>query len=206
MILPALTGRYCAAGLKLALILCLIGGMASVWAQTKDNKAEGKASPNIPNAETKTYDNWTYRCEAPPQDQDQNKDAAAQGNKKQCAILQNLVLKQGGQTVMRVIVALAPEQNQPFALFTLPLGVILPPGVALKIDEAEPLQFPYEICQPDGCKAVLKLDDATIDKLKKGSKAEVTFHGAGRRAVNVPLSLKGFGAAFAALGPPATKP
>ena len=82
----------------------------------------------------------------------------------------------------------------------------LPPGVALKIDEGEPMQFPYEICQPDGCKAVLKLDDPTLDKLKKGTKAEVTFHGAGRRAVNVPLSLKGFSTAFAALGSSATKP
>ncbi len=188
-------------GLKLALILCLAVGAVPVLAENKEDKA-------TENGDARTYDNWTYRCEVPPLNKDQSKDkdaTAAQGNKKQCAIVQNLVLKQGGQTVMRAIVGLAPEQNQPFALFTLPLGVLLPPGVALKIDEDEPLQFPYEICQPDGCKAILKLDDATLDKLKKGTKAEVTFHGAGHRAVNVPLSLKGFSEAFAALGSP-TKP
>ena len=193
-------------GLTLALMLCLIFATTAVRAETKANKTEDKAGVSSPTAEAKTYDNWTYRCELAQQN-DQKKDAAAgRGDKKQCAIVQNLVLKQGGQTVMRVVVGLAPEQNQPFALFTLPLGVILPPGVALKIDEADPLEFPYEICQPDGCKAVLKLDDATIDKLKKGGKAEVSFHGAGRREVKVPLSLKGFGTAFAALTSSTTRP
>ena len=186
-------------GLKLALMLCLTWCAAPVFAETKDGKADTKAAPISPTAEAKTYDNWTYRCETPPENKDKNAAANPGGGKKQCAILQNLVLKQGGQTVMRAVVGLAPEKNQPFALFTLPLGVFLPPGVTLKIDDSEPQQFPYEICQPDGCKAILKLDDATLDRLKKGTKAEVTFQGAGRRDVNVPLSLKGFSTAFAVL-------
>ncbi len=189
---------------KLALTLCLICAPVEILAESKTTKSEDKTAADRPNVETKTYENWTYRCKFLSGNKDQNSDKA--DNKKQCAIEQNLALKQGGQIIMRVIIALAPEQNQPFALFTLPLGVLLPPGVSLKIDEGELLPFPYEICQPDGCKAVLRLDDATLDKLKKGAKAEVAFHGAGRREVKVPLSLKGFGTAFAALTAPATRP
>lgn len=148
----------------------------------------GAVAPAIAAVSDKdTFDNWTVACEA------------GSDGEEQCFIFQNLVLREGGQRVLHVAVGYVPDHTGPVALFTLPLGISLPPGVKMQIDDAEPIRFPVERCEPNGCRAGLKLEGALLEAFEQGTEIKVTFHDAGRQPVSVPLSLQGFSAGLRAL-------
>lgn len=130
---------------------------------------------------------WTVRCEGA--------DTQARG----CIMFQNLVLKTGGQPVLQFAVGYAPADGAPTVILSLPLGISLPPGITMSIDDGKPANFPVERCEPDGCQAGMKLRDATIARLSAGRELTITFHDGERTPITVPLSLEGFGAGFAAL-------
>ncbi|MGE0485389.1 MAG: invasion associated locus B family protein [Gammaproteobacteria bacterium] len=138
--------------------------------------------------EDREYGAWTLRCEQA------DADAAME-----CILQQNLVLRTGGQPVLQFALGLAPDDHQPTVVLKLPLGIYLPPGITLRIDDGAPATFPVERCDPDGCQAVMKMREATLATLRSGQRFTITFHDSERRAIDMPLSLDGFGAAYDAL-------
>lgn len=135
--------------------------------------------------ETK-FDAWTLRCEEASE-------------ARQCIMLQNLVLIGGGEPVLHFSIGLAPSGGTPTALISLPLGISLPPGVSVRIDDGKSANFPVERCEPDGCQAGMHLRDATVDQLKHGNKLEITFFDGERQPIVVEVPLAGFAAAFVAM-------
>lgn len=138
--------------------------------------------------ETEKYGNWTAKCE--------ESKGKVQGG---CFIFQNLVLREGGQRVLQFAVGYVATTDAPIALLSLPLGISLPPGVTIRIGDAQPTRVIVERCEPNGCRAGLKLNDALLTQLKRGTQLTVTFHDAERRPIEVPLSLDGFEAGLEAL-------
>ncbi len=136
----------------------------------------------------KVYKNWTVGCEK-----------AKESDVEQCYIFQNLVLKQGGQRVLHVAVGHLAKDNRPAAIITFPLGISLPPGVFIKVDEEEPIRFSIERCQASGCIGALALNESLLGSMRKGNQARITFYDATRREIGVPVSLSGFTAGFGAL-------
>ena len=136
------------------------------------------------------FGSWTLRCSAT---------ASAGETQRECMMFQNLVLKTGGQPVLQFGIGMAPPDNLPTVLVSLPLGISLPPGITIQIDSGSPATFPVERCEPDGCRAGIKLRDATVQQLSQGKQLHVTFYDGARKPLKVPLSLDGFGAAFKAL-------
>jgi invasion protein IalB len=149
-----------------------MGGITS-WAWAQDSQ---------------TYGNWTAKCEAP-------KDGIEGG----CFIFQNLVLREGGQRVLQVAVGYVPNSQEPIALLSLPLGISLPPGVSIEIKADAPLRFPVERCEPNGCRAGLKLQREFLEQLAHADQMTVRFHDAQRQPIEVPLSLKGLADGLQAL-------
>ena len=146
---------------------------------------------NAVHAESKsgqTFKDWRLQCDVPPE-----------GSEERCFMVQNLVMREGGQRLLNVAVGYLAETETPAIIFTLPLGVSLPPGVSLQVDEGETKKFPVERCTENGCIAGLALDDASLATFKEGIKANVTFSDGARRPVTVPVSLKGFSAGFTAV-------
>lgn len=139
-------------------------------------------------AEEQAYGEWTVRCEA-----------VSAGAPRECIMFQNLVLRTGGQTVLQFAVGLAPADSTPTVILSLPLGIALPPGVAIRIDDGKAAKFPVERCEPDGCRAGMKLRPATVKQLGAGEKLTITFFDGERQPIEMPLSLAGFNAAFEAL-------
>lgn len=146
------------------------------------------AAPSVYSDATETHGSWTVRCATI---------AASAG--RECIMFQNLVLKSGGQTVLQFSVGLDPADRTPTVILSLPLGISLPPGVAIRIDEGKPAKFPVERCAPDGCRAGIKLRPATVEQLGAGKQLTITFFDGGRQPIKVPLSLDGFNAAYKAL-------
>ena len=132
-----------------------------------------------------THGSWTVRCDSPDESEEH-----------ECIMFQNLVLKTGGQPVLHFAIGIAPADNTPTVILSLPLGISLPPGISIQIDDGNKANFPVERCEPDGCRAGMKLRDATIEQLIAGNRLTITFHDGERQPITVPLSLDGFGESY----------
>ena len=131
--------------------------------------------------DTGKFGNWTAKCEETR--------GEVEGG---CFIYQNLVLREGGQRVLQFAVGYVERSSDPIALLSLPLGISLPPGVTIRVGDSEPTPVMVERCEPNGCRAGLKVDSALLARLLAGRELTVTFHDAKRHPIEVPLSLEGF--------------
>lgn len=139
-------------------------------------------------ATEQVFDSWTVRCEQVDGD-----------GAPECIMYQNLVMRTGGEPVLQFSVGLAPPDDLPTVVLNLPLGIYLPPGIGMRIDDGTTARFPVERCDPDGCQAVLKLREATLAQLRAGRQLTIEFHDGERVPLSMNLSLTGFGAAFDAI-------
>ena len=80
-----------------------------------------------------------------------------------------------------------------------PLGVLLPAGVAIKIDAKEPRGAQFDVCLPSGCAMQQPVNDALLAELKAGNTVTVLLIAAPKREIKVDVSLKGFTKAYKAL-------
>ncbi len=94
---------------------------------------------------------------------------------------------------------LAGENGEPieaFAEIVVPLGVYLPGGLGLKVDEAPAKAAPYERCIDEGCVVRAPISAKMLGDMKAGSTAYIVVFGGPERPVQIPISLAGFTAAF----------
>ena len=139
-------------------------------------------------AREKDFRDWRLRCAKEKDD-----------GPERCFIMQIAKTEKDRRDVLRIGVRY-PEPDKPAMVFlTLPLGVYLPTGLLLQIDDGETLRIPVEICLPNGCHTRMTLDSALLKTLKGGKAAKLAFHGSQQQKITVPVSLAGFTAAFAAL-------
>lgn len=135
-----------------------------------------------------SFGNWLIRC-----------GPSGSETERDCFLFQNLVLKEGGQRVLQVAVGFVDNAPEPIALLSLPLGISIPPGASISIDQQDDLDLQIERCEANGCRAGLKLNAELIQKFKDGAGLAVTFHDGKRRPIEVPLSLEGFRDGYLAL-------
>lgn len=138
----------------------------------------------------KVYQDWTVRCDPNPSNK-------AEGG---CYLLQSVVNSETKQPVMQIRIGLLKEDHQPVAVITVPLGIRLPPGVTLQIDEQQPTRIAIERCMPEGCVVQFRLSPELVATFKGGVGGKVIFQDPTGRAVPVPFSLKGFTAGLGSLG------
>jgi invasion protein IalB len=72
---------------------------------------------------------------------------------------------------MPVVAAVLIEpENEPKKVLriTLPLGMSIPPGTRVIVDNSQPMTGPYVICFNNGCIADYEASGELIEKLKKG--------------------------------------
>jgi invasion protein IalB len=158
--------------LLVTLVAALLGSPSSVMA-AKDGD---------------TFQDWTMRCEK-----------AEETGPEQCHVFQNAKDEKTGRDVAQMAVGRVPNDPKPLVIVSLPLGVYLPPGVLIQVDDKEPIRIPIEVCDPAGCRAGFPLTNEVQATFKAGLTANVTVQDAAGRQASVPLSLKGFTAALNAL-------
>ncbi|WP_227814531.1 invasion associated locus B family protein [Nitrogeniibacter aestuarii] len=132
-----------------------------------------------------TFDDWKIECE-------KQEGAPAE----LCHAFQLVTMKDSDKRVLHVAIGYPPDQPDPIAIFTTPLGVALQAGVQIKIDDKEPKGIAFNVCNNNGCQAAVKLDAASLEELKMGNAMTVTFGNLKRQGLNVPVSLKGLTAAL----------
>lgn len=135
------------------------------------------------------YKDWGYKCETP------------KGfDQKICFIFQRISNKENNKKIADITIAYSPKADKPIMVVVLPLGVLLPAGIQLKIDQGdEAARAQFVQCIQDGCQARLELDSKLIKKMKSGNKLRVAFFTPLKKQLAFPVSLNGFTAAINSL-------
>jgi invasion protein IalB len=98
--------------------------------------------------------------------------------------------------ILVVIVLNTADRKTRLMRVIAPLGVLLPPGVSLRIDNAEAGRLSFLQCLPNGCVGQLAMDQALIDKLKTGKTATLGIFQTPEEGVGVQAPLAGFKEAY----------
>lgn len=135
-----------------------------------------------------SHGDWQMRCEVPP------------GAKtEQCALVQNVAAEDRPNLTLLVIVLKTADQKSRLLRVVAPLGVLLPSGLGLKIDDKDIGRAGFVRCLTTGCVAEVVMDDALLAQLKTGKNATFIVFQTPEEGVGIPVSLSGFGPGVEAL-------
>jgi invasion protein IalB len=131
------------------------------------------------------YDDWQLRCDTLPGAQHE-----------QCALMQNVVTEDRPNVGISVIVFKTADQKSRLMRVVAPMGVLLPTGLGLKIDQVDAGRTGFVRCLLNGCVADVVLDDNLVKQLRAGQTATFIIFQTPEEGIGVPISLKGFSQAF----------
>ena len=80
-----------------------------------------------------------------------------------------------------------------------PLGILLPAGLGLKVDQVDVGRAGFVRCLPTGCVAEVVMEDKLIDQLSNGQTATFIIFNTPEEGIGIPLALAGFKEGFAEL-------
>ncbi len=80
-----------------------------------------------------------------------------------------------------------------------PLGVLLPSGLGLKIDNEDVGRAGFVRCVAEGCLAEVIMENELLGKLRRGSQATFIVFETPEAGIGIPISLTGFSAGYDAL-------
>lgn len=131
------------------------------------------------------FGDWDMRCRTPV--------GAA---KQQCALVQKVSAEdQPNLTLMAVALKTADGKSHLLRV-VVPLGVLLPSGLGLKIDGTDIGRVNFVRCIVEGdvhgCVAETVLDDKLLKQLENGKVATFIIFQTPEQGVGIPLQLKGF--------------
>src|ERR1043165_9876608 len=106
------------------------------------------------------HQDWQIRCDTPPG-----------AHSEQCALLQSVTAEDRANVGLTVIVLKTADQKQRLMRVGAPLGVLLPSGLGLKIDQTDVGRAGFVRCLPNGCIAEVVMDDELLKKLRGGKSA-----------------------------------
>jgi invasion protein IalB len=134
------------------------------------------------------HGDWELRCETPP--------GAA---REQCALLQSVAAEDRPNVNLMVIVLKTADGKNYLLRVIAPLGLLLPSGLGLKIDETDVGRAGFVRCLPTGCVAEVVMENKLIDQMKNGQKATFIIFQTPEEGIGIPLALSGFKEGFDAL-------
>jgi invasion protein IalB len=134
------------------------------------------------------FGDWEMRCETPT-------GAATE----QCALVQRLIAEDNAEIFLVIQVLKTSDGKSRLLRVIAPLGVLLPNGLGLKIDQTDIGRAGFVKCLPSGCVADVTMDDKLIDQLKSGKVATFIIHQVPDEGIGLPLTLQGFKDGFAKL-------
>ncbi len=128
------------------------------------------------------YGDWQIRCETPPGAQSE-----------QCALMQSVTAEDRPNVGLTVIVLKTADQKTRLMRVVAPLGILLPSGLGLKIDNNDVGRAGFVKCLPNGCIAEITMDDNLIKELRNGHTSTFIIFQSPEEGIGFPMSLKGFG-------------
>lgn len=145
--------------------------VASAPAQDTTKKA-AKPAPTVINS------GWNVQCNTVKSD-------------LVCLALMDVTYIKNKTRFMRVAIQPARDDKKNLTL-QLPLGLSLPDGALLTVDEKKPAQVIIQTCTQQGCFARTEFTDDMSKNFKAGKKLTVTVKSNQQREIRVELPLTGF--------------
>jgi invasion protein IalB len=155
-------------------------------AQTAPNNPPAPAAPdNASAANTPPPPGWAARC-----------GSASRDAPLECAIEQSAVLPRTGQLVILVNIRVPADTHTPSALIQLPLGLNLPGGAKLQVDDGAATDMQIQTCEARGCYAGTTIAPDLLAAMKSGKQLKISFQNLNKEILTVPLPLADFAAAY----------
>jgi invasion protein IalB len=169
------SGNPCAAGLSRLLAGLLAAAL--LFGLTAIASAQG--------AVRSVHGDWQIRCDTPP---------GAQA--EQCALIQSVVAEDRSNAGLTVIVLKTADQKNKIMRVVAPLGVLLPSGLGLKLDNVDVGRAGFVRCLPNGCVAEVVMDDKLLGQLRTAKTATFIIFETPEEGIGFPLSLNGLGEGY----------
>jgi invasion protein IalB len=186
----AVLGLVAVLGLGL-LVLSFPFAAARAGAPETPSKAQAPAalSPGAGDGTVKgQYGDWQVVCKPPPP-----------GAKNEvCALVQSVTAEDRNNIGLTIYFQTFSNGTQVLRVFA-PLGVLLPPGVGLKIDDTDVGHAPFLRCHSFACYAQVTVEQKLVDQLKAGKTAIFIIFQTEEAGIGIPISLAGFADALASL-------
>jgi invasion protein IalB len=131
------------------------------------------------------HGDWQIRCDTPP---------GAQA--EQCALIQSVVAEDRSNAGLTVIVLKTADQKNKIMRVVAPLGVLLPSGLGLKLDNVDVGRAGFVRCLPNGCVAEVVMDDKLLGQLRTAKTATFIIFETPEEGIGFPLSLNGIGEGY----------
>jgi invasion protein IalB len=202
--------RWGAGAFAAALVLAVGAGFATspAMAAEKDKKA-APAAPAAPAAAAKPaaktdtakadpkaaageeQSAWVKLCEKAPNITDPKQEMNV------CLTHHERLDGASGRVLVSAAIREVDGQTTKSLMVMVPLGMALPPGVQVKVDEGEPIKLQFTLCHAAGCTAEAEATPAVIEQMKKGKQVVVAAINLAGKAIGFPVPLTGFDKALA---------
>src|SRR6185437_7640201 len=168
-------------------------GPSSHAKQAAKSKAAPRAAQTAPPA--------TPQAEAPPAPAPQpgwaaRCTSASREAPLECAIEQTAILSKTGQLIVLVNIRVPSDTHAPILLVQLPLGLNLPVGAKLQVDEGKVMELQIQTCESRGCYATMPLPADVLAAMKSGKQMKLSFQSMNKETIAVPMPLADFAAAY----------
>jgi invasion protein IalB len=158
---------------------------------TGQQTAAAQPPPSAPQVPTRVeilnFDNWAVTCS----------EFADGPRTKRCSALLQILQQNTNQTVFTWTVGI-DEHKQLMAVLQTPTGIVIPPGIELKIGKSTQ-KIPFASCEPGRCVATMTVDANLLREMTTVPTAEAVIQGIQGNTVQFNIQMKGFDRAYAAL-------
>ena len=136
-------------------------------------------------ANTPPAPGWAVRCSS-----------VSRSSPLECAMEQTAVLSKTGQLIALVNIRVPSDTHAPVALVQLPLGLNLPGGAKLQVDDGKVTDLQIQTCEARGCYASTPISPEFLAVLKSGKELKVSFQNLGKESISIPMPLADFAAGY----------
>jgi invasion protein IalB len=179
---------------KLAILVALAAlgtpGHAQQAAKSKAAPRAAQTTQAPPQAETPPANpapqpGWAARCTS-----------ASREAPLECVIEQTAVLSKTGQLIVLVNIRVPSDTHTPVILIQLPLGLNLPAGAKLQVDDGKSIDLQIQTCEARGCFTSAPIAPEQLAAMKSGKELKVSFQNLGKEIISIPMPLADFAAAY----------
>ena len=197
---PARAPRAPAAGATMPALPVPSGEDTRARAASRTNSSQLPATPGQVQTEAPTpaqiptrteilnFENWAVTC---------NEFADGPRTRK-CSALLHILQQNTNQTVFTWTVAV-DDRKQLVSVMQTPTGVVIPPGVELRVGKFPPQKIPFASCDTGRCVATMNMDANLLREMTTSPTAEAVIQSAQGNTVQFNIQMKGFDRAYAAL-------
>ena len=159
-------------------------------AKAAPKTAQTTAAPATPPAEAAhagapAQPGWAARCSS-----------ASRDTPLECAMEQTAVLSKTGQLIVLVNIRVPSDTHTPVAMVQLPLGLNLPGGAKLQVDDGKTTDLQIQTCENRGCYAGTAISPELLAALRSGKQLKVLFQNLAKETITIPMPLTDFAAAY----------